>query len=492
MTHDEDSDEVEDSGRVERRAWLEGCEAELVAFRDLIELAISVRTELGTTVRGAAQDMRDAFDRVLAGDDPADWWVLTVSLSQGDKESRGTRTYELILCPDEVKASVGGSEWQRGVGSDSWSGSEFQFPFDGEISHEGDFIEFQIEFEDAIRNPGFEVSIAKNDEPVTDEDEEEQDDSDDETSEDAYVLAADDRRVLAALQGMLGRLSRSALPSPAQLITVAKAMHVLQRVPEASAEHTLSVLVTGPRRKFGQHEIYHWWQLEIQGRYIAIQAGGHFWRPETGGDSFLAFCWSASPGEESSSQDFLHNLRIVDDAAPFAIEVNAVDFGEDGYTLEVTDENNPALDEGDGASEEVEDDDDDEGFIEETEGESSEEAAPSAPPTFSPETIQSLLEDTTPAERQLLAKVDWNAASRFSEAFAARPGSCDECGVDLRGHRLYVDARYRGEIMWGNLCAECFALKGEGIGWGAGQLYVRLPDDRWILAAGGKNEDSEA
>jgi hypothetical protein len=49
---------------------------------------------------------------------------------------------------------------------------------------------------------------------------------------------------------------------------------------------------------------------------------------------------------------------------------------------------------------------------------------------------------------------------------------------------LFVDGKLRGEANWVNMCAACFLQKGEGIGWGVGQLYARQADERWRLLRG--------
>jgi hypothetical protein len=46
--------------------------------------------------------------------------------------------------------------------------------------------------------------------------------------------------------------------------------------------------------------------------------------------------------------------------------------------------------------------------------------------------------------------------------------------------------------MWGNMCAVCFSSRGEGMGWGNGQLCVRQHDGDWRMVAGWRNSDTEA
>jgi len=45
--------------------------------------------------------------------------------------------------------------------------------------------------------------------------------------------------------------------------------------------------------------------------------------------------WTASPEMSPDYSNYLDSLRIVDDAAPFPIEVDILDIRESGYSLDV-------------------------------------------------------------------------------------------------------------------------------------------------------------
>jgi len=64
------------------------------------------------------------------------------------------------------------------------------------------------------------------------------------------------------------------------------------------------------------------------------------------------------------------------------------------------------------------------------------------------------------------------------------PNACDLCGRDLSSSQYYLDARHREDLMWSNMCGQCFFDVGEGIGWGKGQLYSRQASGEWLLVAG--------
>jgi hypothetical protein len=40
-------------------------------------------------------------------------------------------------------------------------------------------------------------------------------------------------------------------------------------------------------------------------------------------------------------------------------------------------------------------------------------------------------------------------------------GTARSCGCALNERGLFVDGRLRGDLIWGNMCASCFAKRGE-------------------------------
>jgi hypothetical protein len=51
-----------------------------------------------------------------------------------------------------------------------------------------------------------------------------------------------------------------------------------------------------------------------------------------------------------------------------------------------------------------------------------------------------------------------------------------------------VDGRFRDSVVWGCMCADCFGFRGEGLGWGVGQLYLRNAEG-WLQVAGFSPDD---
>jgi hypothetical protein len=167
-----------------------------------------------------------------------------------------------------------------------------------------------------------------------------------------YLLASRDKIVVAAALELLQKVSKASFTSPAQLASVARGLHVLGRLPSTSEPlGDLTITLTGPRRQFGEHSIWHYWAVHIEEYLIEITTGGGFYRDATGSDSFSCLQWSAQPGEQTDYDDYTLQHWIVDDAQPFPHEVAGLDLNEGGFRLEVIDDANPLLSDGTGEPE---------------------------------------------------------------------------------------------------------------------------------------------
>ena len=159
---------------------------------------------------------------------------------------------------------------------------------------------------------------------------------DEEPSDDQYVLSQPDRGILTATKLLLWKVVRSRLVNPRQLEAVAKLLSLFDGLPKTADNMDVRLQLTGPRRWFGEHEIYHWWTITVEGQTIEVSSGGHFYRRSTGGDTFTSMTWAAAPGCDTEYSDYLATLRIVDDAQPFEAEASQLDLSLPGYSLEIT------------------------------------------------------------------------------------------------------------------------------------------------------------
>ncbi len=172
--------------------------------------------------------------------------------------------------------------------------------------------------------------------PIEEPDDEIDHDEDElDPDEDTYILEDRDWEIINAAKQLLWKMARCSFIRPKQLEAVAVVLNVLECLPKVSEPVTVSADMVGPRRWFGEHEIYHYWTVRIEDSLIEINAGGHFYRQSTGGDSFTSLQWSASPGSESDYGDYLHTLQIVDDAMPFPQEIERINLVDPGYKISV-------------------------------------------------------------------------------------------------------------------------------------------------------------
>jgi len=113
-------------------------------------------------------------------------------------------------------------------------------------------------------------------------------------------------------------------------------MQVFDALPNVRYGIEVTLQLVSPTRTYGMHEIHHCWEVEVQDDYINVSAGGYFFRPSTGGDSFTSLSWCANPGFAAEYGDYLDSiLGIVDDAQPYEQEVCSLDLSEPGFSLSV-------------------------------------------------------------------------------------------------------------------------------------------------------------
>jgi hypothetical protein len=140
---------------------------------------------------------------------------------------------------------------------------------------------------------------------------------------------------------MLTKCVRSPIVTPKQLIGISKVFYALSCFPKVTEGVNASISLNGPRRVFGDHEIYHYSDINILEENIEISSAGGFYHKSTGGDSLTSMQWSVSPGCEAELADYLPTLWIVDDATSFEREVKSMDFSTESYVLEFKDEDMP-------------------------------------------------------------------------------------------------------------------------------------------------------
>ena len=182
--------------------------------------------------------------------------------------------------------------------------------------------------------------------------------TDDFSEDEDYVFSSEDNDVVSATKQLLLKAASSEIITARGREVVHRIIQVFEALPSVAADLDLQLQVTGPSRTFGSHEIHHWWNVEVENGELCVTSGGYFYRPETGGDSFTSMIWRASPGFETEYSDYLDTLSLVDDAMPFDLEVQEIDFAHGGYSLAVFEDGEELEDD---SSDEDEQEDDEDG-----------------------------------------------------------------------------------------------------------------------------------
>ncbi|WP_417730825.1 hypothetical protein [Rosistilla oblonga] len=151
-----------------------------------------------------------------------------------------------------------------------------------------------------------------------------------------YIFNETDCEVVELTMQLLAKIWQSDLVSEEGRGVVTAMAAAINEMPNGVHDYfNASVTLTGPRRKFGEHEIYHYWTVELEGGEFRVDASGYFYRPSTGGDNFTSFSWVAIPGYITDCRNFLKQIAIVDDAQPFGSEIAGIDLSEPGYQVRV-------------------------------------------------------------------------------------------------------------------------------------------------------------
>jgi hypothetical protein len=297
----------------------------------------------------------------------------------------------------------------------------------------------------------------------------------------AYNFNARDRALLAVAAILLTKVATAKMTRPAELVSVAKLQHVLSRLPRVTRGINVVVHVEGPRRKFGQIETRHSWDVAVENGLLSILNDGYFFQPSTGGDSFISMEWSAAPGKPAKFNDYRERLAIVPDVRSFPDAVEIIDFASGAFAVEVMDPDNPLL-------EDVHD--------------AREETSPTGAELLGGNQENMKTECSEPplqtwsvlpvddAERGLAATINSAEVDGNDPKYVYDVEKCDFCGSSLAKRGMFVDGCVRGKTTWGNMCAQCCESKGEGVRWGSGQLYARQPNGDWRIVGGFQPKES--
>ena len=113
-----------------------------------------------------------------------------------------------------------------------------------------------------------------------------------------YIFRKRDQQVVQAVERLLKRLVRSSVLEAAQLVSVAKVLHVLSRLPRATENVCVTVGLAFRVQQEGCSSSSNW-QFSVGSDWLNLSVGGSEYTEGVGSDSFTTMSWSAQPGERA-------------------------------------------------------------------------------------------------------------------------------------------------------------------------------------------------
>ncbi len=135
-----------------------------------------------------------------------------------------------------------------------------------------------------------------------------------------YRLKDRDREVLAAVERLLKRLARSEAIQPAQLVSVAKVLHVLSRLPQVTEDVCVTIELAY-RTNYEHSSSSSVWQFSVGSDWLELSCGGSEYTDAVGSDSYTTMTWSAHPGartdyDGSWDDSWMDRESAEDDGTP--------------------------------------------------------------------------------------------------------------------------------------------------------------------------------
>lgn len=113
-----------------------------------------------------------------------------------------------------------------------------------------------------------------------------------------YRFNATDKQVLAIVGQILKAIAASRSTRPAQLVTVAKVLHVLSRLPRVTKSVHATIELSMRIKQEGCSSSSSW-QFSAGEGWLVLSCGGSEYTEGVGSDSFTTMTWSAQPGQRT-------------------------------------------------------------------------------------------------------------------------------------------------------------------------------------------------
>ncbi len=125
-------------------------------------IAVERREDLNPETAASLRKLMTVIDG-LPEQEPTEFLELSLDYTVRFEDSGGSRFYTIIVSPEFLELSLGGSEWRQEVGSDAWSGPRLVVESGGHFEEDGDIEDMLLEMQDVAGNPEYEVSVTKED-----------------------------------------------------------------------------------------------------------------------------------------------------------------------------------------------------------------------------------------------------------------------------------------------------------------------------------------
>jgi hypothetical protein len=168
-----------------------------------------------------------------------------------------------------------------------------------------------------------------------------------------YIIQERDQQVLGAVEQLLKQLAFSGVLEPAQLVSVAKVLHVLSRLPRTTKTVCVTIELSWQlERSTGFSSSG--WQFSVGGDWLTLSVGGTEYTDSVGSDSFTTMSWSAQPGQRTEYDGSWDDSWMKQDEYSDA-PVHSESFR--GCSISVDDDDNELLFRSESSEEEEEDPD---------------------------------------------------------------------------------------------------------------------------------------
>ena len=113
-----------------------------------------------------------------------------------------------------------------------------------------------------------------------------------------YIFGKRDQQIIRAVERLLKRVVRSGVLEASRLVSVAKVLHVLSRLPRATGSVCVTIELAF-RTKQEDCSSASSWRFSVGSDWLNLSVGGSEYTEAVGSDSFTTMTWSAQPGKRT-------------------------------------------------------------------------------------------------------------------------------------------------------------------------------------------------